>query len=375
MSRPDIILLHGILGGHLRLLHHLPLPRVWIDPVTLVLDNIAQRLTLASDGIHEAFNAFNLEPDGQVELVYEAAVLDWSVRGFAVHQFSFDWRKGIEHLADSFQVFLLRLRDEDPARKYVVVAHSMGGLVAAMYAKRHAEALDLIERAIFAGVPLAGSFAPMDALIGSFPLLNNLAEISTQSTPQELRFMASTLPGLIDMLPNPAVFAESRALYQRLVWPGDSAPEQFWLDQSLRLKAEILFSPLLERTTILAGIDHPTLSGASFDANGKAGRGSTGLGDGTVPGGSALASGRPAFRLEFPHPFLPLDPGFLRAVPALIDTGECDLPVIRPEDLAGPAPELVAPGPRLFEEIRSRFHGGLAHEADVKWLLSGLIHA
>jgi pimeloyl-ACP methyl ester carboxylesterase len=372
---PEIVYLHGIMGGHLDQPGFFK-GRVWMNSALFFVGDLAGRLTLASDGDSEGDGKPQLVPDGMLQVIYQLAAFKWRMARFAVHQFSYDWRKGIAFLADRFQDFLLAKARERPGRRFAVVAHSMGGLVACLYASRHGEWKDLIQRAVFIGAPLGGSYAPMDAVTGGYSLLQKLAQVSFQNDLDQLRRMAATMPGLLDMMPNPDLFPDAEALYTQSVWPHGIVPAQRWLDQSRFLKRTILQSPLLDRTTLLVSLSQPTLTSAEI-RDGAVGAGRrNGAGDGTVPGRALVPNGLPAFAVTGEHAFLPDQTSVIQAVASLLQTGSTNLTPVKSADVTAALPEAA---PAAFTEaalgeglagIRSRFQKGALTRDDIRWLLS-----
>src|SRR5439155_23006164 len=80
---------------------------------------------------------------------------------------------------------------------------------------------------------LQGSFAPIAAVLGTFPFLQKLASlrIGGSGDDRNLREMAATLPGLLDMMPSPTVFESARAAYTQGPWPAGIVTAQQWLTQ------------------------------------------------------------------------------------------------------------------------------------------------
>ncbi|MBI2689357.1 MAG: trypsin-like peptidase domain-containing protein [Acidobacteria bacterium] len=370
---PEIVWIHGIMGGHLArpgFLRH----RVWLNPAEIVLFNVANDLSLQSDG-ETALSGRGLESDGMMQLFYMPAEHAWRKSRFVVHNYSYDWRLSIDKLADQLHNFLLTLKQQNPNRRLLIVAHSMGGLVVSMYAQRHPEWRDTIQKAIFMGVPLGGSYCPLQAFIGTYDLLKKLAMVSARVSVDDMRRLAVTLPGLIDMLPNPSIFADAAASYTTGVWPADiPSPRQFWLDHSRNLKSAIAQSPLLERATLLVSLRIPTVGASSFNNGTIHDAPATAAGDGTVPGRAAVLNGLPAFHVDFDHAAIPKDPLAIQAVMDLARTGACSLQPVRPADLDRVFPPQEAP---LFQEgaieatvppLRERFAARQIRESDIEWL-------
>lgn len=370
---PEIVLLHGIMGGHLLRPGFLS-RRVWLSPSELVAGDLARRLMLGPDGLSEASGGEPLRADGHIRMVYGTPARAWRRERFVVHEFSFDWRKSIEHCADRLHIFLESRALDAPGKRFVLVAHSMGGLVAAMYARRHLAWADRVQRAVLLGSPLGGSYAPMEAVAGEYETIRKLATVSVRNNLADLRRMCATIPGLIDMLPNPAIFEDAAVLYTQSVWPDGLAPAQRWLDQSRNLKPALLNSPLLERTTLLVSLGHGTVC-SLVTKNGAVTRGpKTGIGDGTVPGKCAAIPGVPAFKVDNEHGSIPSDPKAIQAVVDLIRTGKCSLPAVQPKDLTGKiaAKETLpsAPAPEAVQALQERAGSGRLRRADIEWLLS-----
>jgi pimeloyl-ACP methyl ester carboxylesterase len=366
---PEIVWLHGILGGHLARPNFLR-TRIWLNPLEFAAGNVATDMTLEKDGASPA-NGRRLETDGMLQIFYGGAERAWRKQRFVVHDFSYDWRLNIEQLADKLHSSLQALTQERPSRRFLIVAHSMGGLVAATYAQRHPEWRDTVQRAIFMGTPLGGSYAPLQAFIGTYDFLRKLAMVSPRVSPIDLRRMAVTLPGLIDMLPNPTQFPDASATYTTVVWPKDvDAPAQRWLDHSRNLKSVFAGSPLLDRTTLLVSLGLPTVSTAvmtnGFIHNGPA----TGAGDGTVPARAAVINGLPVYHVSLDHASIPRDPLAIQAVVDLAKTGQCSLKAVQPADLdrTFAPPESVVFQEGVAVGVRERFESGQLRESDMEWL-------
>ena len=366
---PEIVWLHGILGGHLARPNFLR-TRIWLNPLELAVGNVATNLALERDGA-SSVDGRRLETDGMLQVFYGEAERAWRRQRFVVHDFSYDWRLNIDQLADKLHSSLQALIQERPCRRFLIVAHSMGGLVVSIYAERHPEWRDTVQRAIFMGTPLGGSYAPLQAFIGTYDFLQKLAMISSRVSPIDLRRMAVTLPGLIDMLPNPAQYPDASASYTTVVWPKDiDPPMQRWLDHSRNLKPLITGSPLLERTTLLVSLGHPTVATAVV-TNGVIHNGPvTGAGDGTVPARAAVVNGMPAFHVMLDHASIPKDPLAIQAVIDLGKTGQCSLKAVKPADLdrTFAPPESVVFQEGVAVGVRERFESGQLKEADMEWL-------
>lgn len=367
---PEIIWLHGIMGGHLARPGFLR-NRIWLDLKELPLGAISSSLALAPDCSSQQDGRRFLEPDGMLQMFYGHAERQWRKNRFVVHPFSYDWRLPVASLADRLHLFIQQLRQQNPARRLMLVAHSMGGLVCSLYAQRHGEWRDAIVRAVFMGSPLGGSFAPIQAGIGTYDLLRKMLLVTLRDSPESMRRMAASLPGLMDMLPNPALFPDAEAAYQTNTWPDGIAPMQRWLDQSRNLKTQLWNSPLLERTTLLVTTKVGTVGGLRRGAA-LAEAPPTVAGDGTVPARAAAVPGVPAFLVDKDHGSIPKDPKAVQAVMDLARFGACNLAKVSEADLKAKVapPESVEMPEAALEGMQTRMATGQLRAEDLEWIFA-----
>src|SRR5205823_4372883 len=142
-----------------------------------------------------------------------------------------------------------------------LVAHSMGGVVSALYAARHKEWEKRIAGAVLIGAPLHGSYAPMQAVLGTYDFVRKLAFLSRNDSVRDFQVMAATLSGLMDMLPDPDIFANARPLYKMDGWPDPQIrPSDTLLKESRDLKRKTANSPLLAQSFLIVSPQHPTVA-------------------------------------------------------------------------------------------------------------------
>lgn len=372
---PEIIFLHGIMGGHLAAYGGLG-GRVWLSPLALAAGGVAHRIMLDDDGVRDQIPGQILYPDGHVRLIYEKAARKWRIRGFVVHEWSYDWRKPIVHSADRLHFLIESLHLERPGKRFALVGHSMGGLVAALYAVRHPEWSARITQAIFLGSPLRGSYAPIEALLGTYPLFPKFALVDTRDELVDYITTARTMPGLLDMLPDPDLFPDAAQLYQRSTWPQAHAPAQIWLDQSRQLKRLLVSSPILETARLIVSPDHPTVAEVVI-SDGRLQTGRQNLpGDGTVPLRSAAASvdGVTVLRAHSEHSALPREDAVIDAVESLLKNGSCDLSMLSRHAIDDVTPIAEAVTETVSEaaagEMAERLRLGIFTQSDADFLLS-----
>ena len=379
-SLPELIYLHGIMGGHLAN-HRGSGSRVWFNFWAFAKGNVAEKMTLKVDGYTDDHAKFTLAPDGHLRLKYAKAARFWRRHRFMVHEFTFDWRKPIAAAADQLNAFIEQLAIGNPNRRFALVAHSMGGLVASIYAQRHPHWSDRIQRAVFAGSPLGGSYAPIEAVLGVYPFFKTLATLSRHDDIPDLRQLAATLPGLLEMLPNPTLFEDPLDYFTANPWPGGPRPAQRWLDQSRNMKSEILSSPLLSRTSGIVSREYATVASVVEDNNGHMATGPrTGPGDGTVPiRAAAVEELSELWEAKGDrHADLFKNKDVIRAVADLVRFGTTSvLNRIRTQDINFheilPEPEMVEVTESFSEGIRARIDEGRLTAADVDLLLDPLL--
>jgi len=368
---PELVYLHGILGGHLRASRR----RVWCAPLAFVSGDLDDRLALGAGG-QQGTGGLLLSPDGHLRLTYSKAARRWRRQGFAVHEWSYDWRRPIEDAAWQLHFALERLALDRPGRDFVLVAHSMGGLVTALYATLDGSRWqDRLQRVVLMGSPLGGSFAPMEAGLGTYPFIQKLAWITAGADAQDLGTMCRTMPGLLDMLPNPTLFPDAAPLYDPATW-GDTAPLDAWLRHSRELKARLWESPVLARTRALATVTLGTVdrhhrAGGVLRAGPR-----TGAGDGTVPARCAVHPQVPTWQATTEHSDLPGDDAVIAAV-ARMAQGLEPTGLTRLDASALPAQAPVTEAPALealpeahVEALAQRLSTGRWTHADARWLLS-----
>jgi pimeloyl-ACP methyl ester carboxylesterase len=271
------------------------------------------------------------------------------------------------------------------ARPFAIVAHSTGGLVAALYAQRHREWQERIQRAVFLGVPLRGTFAPVQVSLGQHPLLTKLDLLNLASL-DELATSMRSFPGLMQLLPDPVTFA-AQDLYLSGTWPERTRPTQALLDEARNTKALVRESPLLDRSALIVSLTRPTIDGLIGGAQGgdawQLGR-QTGAGDGTVPARSAVIEGRDVAAVDEDHVFLPTSRDVHRAVHAILTSGAFPADLRWVPGAGDLERKLAEPAPFAQQELGglgdplARARSRLERELDwatLRWLLDSNVSA
>src|SRR5581483_11521141 len=207
-KEPDlhVIVVPGIMGSQLGLARTPPLPNdvLWVDPIDISIGRLASlRLPAAA----------RIVSLGVVLYSYLRLKLQLRAAGFAVSFHDYDWRLGIDELG---RAFAERLKKE-PSPRLAIVAHSMGGLVS-----RAAVVLpgaERVERVLLLGSPNFGSFAPIQALRGTYAVVRKIARLINDASAEFLAGeVFNTFPSLYHMLPA-ASCSNGTDLFDAGAWP------------------------------------------------------------------------------------------------------------------------------------------------------------
>jgi pimeloyl-ACP methyl ester carboxylesterase len=337
---PEIVLLAGFLGLNLARPDG---RRVWLTPEAFALEDVAGALHLDA-------GADPLVPDGLNRVVYGDLVRDLRLAGFAVHALDFDFRRPVRDIAANLAAALATL---GPDRRFVFVSHSMGALVAAVYPYVDPAWRSRVAGAIFLGGTLAGSFEVVKAALGQHPILARLALLSLPDTQADFAASMRTWPGMLDMLPDPALSPGGADAFDAASWPPSAAPAPALLAASRETRRLVEASPLF--TLPCAQLLSLRFATTDAYAPGTLQPGHTGPGDGMVPARTASFGGMPVYRVDLPHTILPLDPKAIRGIAELAATGTTSLDRVTPEEIAGTEPLMDATLGVITEEyMKSR---------------------
>jgi pimeloyl-ACP methyl ester carboxylesterase len=210
---PRVLILPGIMGSKLGGPTHPADSKhrrrasqvLWIDPLQIAAGRLTA-LTLPS--VHP------IKAMGVLLFSYAKLLLQLRIAGCDARFHAYDWRLGLGELGAK-----LAARVAADGRPVTVVAHSMGGLVARAAAKILPKRL--LRRIIMLGTPNQGSFAPVQALRGTYPFVRRMSTLDHRHSPEDLaQNVFCTFPGLYQMLPWPSRFKEID-LYDARSWPPD----------------------------------------------------------------------------------------------------------------------------------------------------------
>jgi pimeloyl-ACP methyl ester carboxylesterase len=241
-----------------------------------------------------------LEAEGFVPLVFGELVTSLLLEfGPVVVRAPYDWRLSIPALGLTVRDTLATTLAESPTRKLVVVAHSMGGLVAAHAVHALAEAdRRRVLGLIALGTPWRGSYEAARFLSGSGPLVAAFGDVAGLSAEEVTRVLQS-LPGLVGLLP-PTATALTPSRYA----PGALGTTPGG-ESLLAEVAAMHRTPPAGTLAIVSGHASTVCGFTSNDGPDPV----WGPGDGVVPLDSATCGGTLAFEMVADaHATLPLNP-------------------------------------------------------------------
>ncbi len=194
---PVVIVLPGTMGSHLHLKANDD--RVWFDP-----------LDIAVGGLNKIRWG---RPDVEAEKLFDAFYGDLCRDLLATHRverYPYDWRLGLDNLADGLAQCLRRVLDEtaQPQRPVRILAHSMGGLVVRALIAKHAALWDETmqrdgARLVMLGTPNQGSHLMVESLLGKSDSMRNLARLDQAHDLQGVLDIVAEFRGALQLLPKP----------------------------------------------------------------------------------------------------------------------------------------------------------------------------
>jgi pimeloyl-ACP methyl ester carboxylesterase len=306
-SRPrgvKVLILPGIMGSKIGgPLVSGPSEVLWVDPLQIS----AGRLTALKLPAGKSLRAV-----GVLLFSYARLKLQLEISGRDARFHSYDWRLGLDVLGAE-----LAARIAAEGEPVILVAHSMGGLVARMAARMLPKRL--VRKIILLGTPNDGSFASVQALRGTYPFVRRMSRLDRRHSPEYLAAKVfNTFPGLYHMLPPPRRL-KGLDLFQARDWPVEGPPpRKRLLKEVAAVRAKL--APPDSRMTQILGVNQETVVGvrrteAGFEYS------MARSGDGTVPLALARLPKLKSYFVEELHGNLANNPQVIRAVVDLVRRG------------------------------------------------------
>ena len=222
----------------------------------------------------------------------------------------FDWRGDLIELGRE----LMQTIQRSGERQVMLIAHSMGGLVARAALAQDAD--QRIAKLVQLGAPNAGSYAPVQALRAVYPTVRKIAALDQLHTAEELaRKVFLTLPGLYQLLP-----ALEQNFFDPKSWPQDElAPNATLLRQAYDSRKQLAAAD--KRCFLIAGTGQETVVSAHI-SDSQLAYTIRRAGDGTVPLTSAHWKGARTWYLAENHGALTNNNSVLAALDDILIHGD-----------------------------------------------------
>jgi pimeloyl-ACP methyl ester carboxylesterase len=295
---PKVLILPGIMGSKIGLA-----PKVlWIDPLQISAGRLTSLKLPSGKSLHAV---------GVLLFSYAKLKLQLEIEGREAHFHAYDWRLCLEELGAQ-----LAARIAAEGKPVILVAHSMGGLVARMATRMLPKRR--VRRLIMLGTPNGGSFAPVQALRGTYPFVRRISKLDRRHSAEYLAAnVFNTFPGLYQMLPSRRL--KGINLYDPQDWPADGpAPKAKILKGVAAVRAGL--APPDSRMVHIIGVNRETVVGMRRTARGFE-YAMTNNGDGTVPLAMAMLPGLKCHFVEELHGNLANNAQVIQAIIDLIRRG------------------------------------------------------
>jgi pimeloyl-ACP methyl ester carboxylesterase len=376
--REAVVLLPGCMGSLLRSIRGVT-TLLWINPA-IFLKGQCGYLELNQDGTGDASPYVDCVPFSLEKLVYLKIAIALR-RQTDLYEFPYDWRRPIESNGDLLHQSIERWANGSPDRRFTLVGHSMGGMVARAYLARHTRAAERrIKHLIMHGTPHFGVAGIIEPLVSGDRTMAVAAKLNDKNVP---RRVILSMPSLFQCLPAPPdLFPPGRTypanwdLYDAAAWRLGGI-RQDYLDAGRRFHQLLASAAPQVEISEIAGCHVDTVVEAqrSFGAGEiphldliRVHEGPD-SGDGTIPLWSAVLPGAAMYYIQQVHRSLPANRQVIAATLELIHGGTPNLPTDLPAPRAGLFGRAAAePVDVEAERLRARLEAGTASAEDLSLL-------
>jgi pimeloyl-ACP methyl ester carboxylesterase len=301
-----VLIIPGIMGSQLGFDRPAPQPPdlLWVDAADIGAGRLrALRIDAGAP----------LRTMGVVLFSYLRLRLHLVASGFDVSCVDYDWRLGIEELGKQ----LAQRIEAEPHRSVHLVAHSMGGLVSR--AALTLPARRKVQQVVLLGSPNEGSYAGVQAVRGTYPVVRKLAQLDARTSAEQLaEEVFNSFPSLYHLLPTPG-HTQPIDLFDAEQWPRQGPrPRTELLRAAWASRASM--AQATDRYSVVVGTGQPTVTGIERVADDFVYT-MTPHGDGTVPVVSARLAGAHTYYVGCAHSELTRDPLVANAVADILKSG------------------------------------------------------
>ncbi len=325
--RGNVVVIPGIMGSELVSVDRGgDQDHIWVHVYRLITGGL-ERLRLNAAGLEDHDPAYDVRATGILKRYYGELLLSLS-ESWRVRAFWFDWRKDLNVSADELKARLSGwFADDAPVH---IVAHSMGGLVARTFMKRHGDRWKKMAgdggsggRLIMLGTPNHGSYAIPQAITGAATMVKRLALLDVAHNTEELLQVLNSFVGSYQMLPSPLRVPGVDQLYKAETYRGLGI-SQDRLDSAKNHHEGLLTSVDPERMLYVAGSDQGTFGGIRDPDHPEKLESYTvtARGDGTVPHVLGLLDDVKTYYVKEEHGNLTSNARILSALDELLIAGE-----------------------------------------------------
>jgi pimeloyl-ACP methyl ester carboxylesterase len=390
-DKQPVVLIPGCGGSELHSVRGV-ITRLYLDP-RLILKGRGIYLKMNAKGNADALPAIEGTALRCMPRAYDKMRLFLS-RNAWLHEFPYDWRRNVQAIAERLHAAIEHWASGVAERKFSLVCHSMGGMVARTYLATHPQAAEKrIARVIMLGTPHYGVVSNLLNLLHGDLGLKIMEKINPANAPLEV---ARSFPSMFQTLPSPPEHFKAQVpypiqggwdLYRAESWRIDGI-EQAHLDSAARFHA-LMAGPAAQVPLFeIAGCHFGTAvalkrviaPGEKPDYRVTYVNEGPNSGDDTVPLWSTLPPGGTRYFVQAKHGDLPHKNEVLQAVLDLIH-GEATIEL--PQELPNKkqwgimdqhkSPELeVEDVDRAAERLRKRLADGTFDLDDVSLLQFGL---